>query len=116
VSSTLDRSFHIRSVPPDGARRLPGVGRPWYDSAGVYFVTSKREGYALFCMTPSERAAIAVTDDQKRVHLLERSGGGWTVRHDWPVEEHSHTELMTRLGSVEEPETIEELVRLALGE
>ena len=82
----------------------------------MYFVTTKRAGYALFCTTPSERAAIAVTDDQKRVHLLARSAAGWEVRHDWPIEEHSHTELMTRLGSLEEPETIEELVRLALGE
>jgi hypothetical protein len=80
----------------------------------VYFVTSKRAGYALFSMTPSERAAIGVTEDQKRVHLLERTAAGWTVRHDWPVEEHSHTELMTRLGRVEEPATVAELVRLAL--
>jgi hypothetical protein len=81
----------------------------------MYFVTSKRPGYALFCMTPSERAAIAVTDDQKRVHLLARDGGTWGVRHDWAVEQHSHTDLMTRLGQVDEPPTIEELVRLALG-
>lgn len=81
----------------------------------MYFVTSKRPGYALFCMTPSERVAIAVTDDQKRVHLLARDGATWAVRHDWPVEQHSHTDLMTRLGQVDEPPTIEELVRLALG-
>jgi len=82
----------------------------------VYFVTTKRAGYALFCTTPSERAAIAVTENQQRVHLLARTAAGWEVRHDWPVGEHSHTELMTRLGPFEEPETIEELVRLALGE
>lgn len=81
----------------------------------MYFVTSKRAGYALFCLTPSERAAIGVTEDQKRVHVLERDGGAWVVRHDWPVEEHPHTELMVRLGSREEPATFEELVRLALG-
>jgi hypothetical protein len=81
----------------------------------VYFVTSKRAGYALFCMTPSERAAIAVTEDQKRVHLLERAGTEWRVHREWPVDEHSHTELMTRLALVEEPPTIEELVRLGLG-
>jgi hypothetical protein len=81
----------------------------------VYFVTSKRAGYSLFSMTPSERAAIAVTDDQKRVHLLARTAGGWEVRHDWPVTEHSHTELMTRLGPHEEPEKFEDLLRLALG-
>jgi hypothetical protein len=79
----------------------------------VYFVTSKRKGYALFSMTPSERAAIGVTEDQKRVHLLERAGTDWRVVHDWPVEERSHTELMTRLGAVDEPATVAELVRLA---
>jgi len=51
----------------------------------VYFVTSKRPGYALFSMTPSERAAIAVTDDQKRVHLLELVGRDWRVHRKWPV-------------------------------
>ena len=81
----------------------------------MYFVTSKRAGYALFSMTPSERAAIAVTDDQKRVHLLQRVGAEWRVYRDWPVEEHSHTELMTRLALVDEPATIEELARLGAG-
>jgi len=81
----------------------------------VYFVTSKRPGYALFSMTPSERAAIGVTEDQKRVHLLQRSGDAWRVHREWPVETHSHTEIMTRLARVEEPSTIEELERLGLG-
>jgi len=80
----------------------------------VYFVTSKRKGYALFSMTPSERAAIGVTEDQKRVHLLERAGTEWRVVHDWPVEERSHTELMTRLGRFDEPATVAEFARLAL--
>ena len=81
----------------------------------MYFVTTKRPGYALFCMTPSERAAIAVTDDQRRVHLLERSGAEWKVAQDWPVEERSHTDIMTRLGDVPEPATAAELVKLILG-
>jgi len=80
----------------------------------VYFVTSKRKGYALFSMTPSERAAIGLTEDQKRVQVLERAAGEWQVHREWAIEEHSHTELMIRLGSVEEPATVEELVRLAL--
>ena len=83
----------------------------------MYFVTSKRPGYALFSMTPSERAAIGVTDDQKRVHVLERTASGWRVHSDWPVEQHSHTELMTRLALVvDEPATIEELVHLGAGD
>ena len=81
----------------------------------MYFVTTKRPGYALFCMTPSERAAIGVTEDQKRVHVLAHEGDQWSVRQDWPVEEHSHTALMTRLALVDEPASVDELVRLALG-
>jgi hypothetical protein len=81
----------------------------------VYFVTMKQAGYALFSTTPSERAAIGLTEDQTRVHLLERTGDGWRVVRDWPIEEHSHTELMVRLGRVGEPASIDELVRLALG-
>jgi len=80
----------------------------------MYFVTTKRPGYALFCMTPSERAAIAVTDDQTRVHVLERSGAEWQVAQDWPVGEHSHTDIMTRLGDVAEPATTAELITLIL--
>jgi len=81
----------------------------------MYFVTSKRPGYALFSLTPSERVAIGVTDDQKRVHVLQRSAAGWQIHSDWPVEQHSHTELMTRLALVDEPATVEELVRLGAG-
>ena len=80
----------------------------------MYFVTSKRKCYALFCMTPSERAAIGLTEDQQRVQVLQRAAGEWQVHREWPIDEHSHTELMIRLGSVEEPATVEELVRLAL--
>ena len=36
----------------------------------MYFVTIKQPGYALFSTTPSERAAIGLTEDQKRVHVL----------------------------------------------
>jgi hypothetical protein len=81
----------------------------------VYFVTMKQAGYALFSTTPSERAAIGLTEDQRRVHLLERTGDGWRVVRDWPIEEHSHTELMVRLGGVDEPASIDELVHLATG-
>jgi hypothetical protein len=79
----------------------------------VYFVTMKQPGYALFSTTPRERAAIGLTEDQRRVHLCERAGDAWRVVRDWPVEEHSHTELMVRLGAVPEPPSIDELVRLA---
>jgi len=81
----------------------------------VYFVTIKMPGYCLFSMTPSERAAIALADDQERVHLLERQGDEWTVRHEWSVDEQSHTDLMRRLADVAEPASIDELVRAATG-
>lgn len=81
----------------------------------MYFVTSKRAGYALFCLTPSERAAIALTEDQKRVQLLEHAGAEWRVRQEWPVEQRSHTEIMVRLGRVDEPATVAELERLVVG-
>ena len=81
----------------------------------MYFVTTKRPGYALFCMTPSERAAIALTEDQRRVHVLGRANAEWRVAREWPVEEHSHTELMVRLARVDEPATVDELVALGLG-
>ena len=81
----------------------------------MYFVTIKQPGYALFSTTPSERAAIGLTEDQRHVHLCERTAGGWRVARDWPVDEHSHTELMVRLGPVAEPASIDELARLATG-
>jgi hypothetical protein len=81
----------------------------------VYFVTMKQAGYALFSTTPSERAAIGLTDDQRRVHVLERTADGWRVVRDFAVEEHSHTDLMVRLGGVDEPASIDDLVRLAIG-
>ncbi len=81
----------------------------------MYFVTTKRPGYVLFCLTPSERAAIGLTEDQRRVHVCARADDGWRVHREFPVEEHSHTELMVRLGDVDEPPTVDELVRLAVG-
>jgi hypothetical protein len=81
----------------------------------VYFVTIKRPGFVLFCLTPSERAAIGLTDDQRRVQLLERRGNDWALYREWPIDEHSHTELMQRLATVDEPATIDALARAATG-
>jgi hypothetical protein len=69
----------------------------------MYFVTMKRIGYALFSTTPTERVAVGLTEDQKRLHLLLRAEDGWSVVREWPVEEYSHTDLMLALGKVEEP-------------
>lgn len=81
----------------------------------MYFVTIRRPGYCLFSMTPSERAAIALADDQARVHILERVGDDWVVRHEWPVSEHSHTDMMSRLADIDEPASLDDLVRIATG-
>ena len=81
----------------------------------MYFVTVKRPGFVLFCLTPSERIAVGLADDQRRVQLLERRGADWTVYREWTVDEHSHTDLMQRLATVDEPATIDELVRIATG-
>lgn len=80
------------------------------------FVTMKHPGYCLFTTTPSERVAIGLTDDQQRVHLCVLESGGWRVAHDWPVSEHSHTEVLLRLGHLAtEPASVDELARVATG-
>ncbi len=69
----------------------------------MHFVTSKRAGYVLFCMTPSGRAAIGVTED-RRTQLFERSTDGtWQPLGEWAPAELTHTDLMLALGDHEEP-------------
>lgn len=81
----------------------------------MYFVTVKRPGYVLFCLTPSERLAIGLADDQRRVQVLEQRGQEWAVLREWSVDEQSHTDLMRRLATVDEPATAAELIRIAAG-
>jgi len=81
----------------------------------VYFVTMKRAGYCLFAVSPSERFGVGLLDDQRRVHVLERDGADYIVRQDWSVDRVSHTDVMRRLGGVEEPASVAEFVRLAQG-
>jgi len=81
----------------------------------VYFVTIRQPGYCLFSMTPSESMAIALVDDQTRVHVLERAGDSWAVREEFSVETHSHTDLMSRLAGVDEPGSVSDLIRIATG-
>ena len=78
----------------------------------MYFVTSKRAGYVLFCMTPSGRAAIGLSEGQK-VHLFERTAGGeWHVLKEWNAAERSHTDIMLALGDSEEPASPRDLLAL----
>jgi hypothetical protein len=78
----------------------------------MYFVTSKRAGYLLFCMTPSGRGAIGLNEAQ-RVHLFERAPGGeWHILKEWDAAVRSHTDIMIALGACEEPEDPKRLIDL----
>jgi hypothetical protein len=70
----------------------------------MYFVTTKHAGYVLFCLTPSERAAVGLTDKQI-VHLLVRDAacGEWRILREWNVADYSHTDFMAALHQREEP-------------
>jgi hypothetical protein len=77
----------------------------------MYFVTSKREGYILFCTTPSERAAVGLTDPQM-VHLLVRPavGDDWRLVAQWKTSDYSHTDFLAALHHVDEPAAPEGLL------
>ena len=78
----------------------------------MYFVTTKRPGYILFSMTPSERFAVGLTED-RTVHLLERSGErDWKVLREWPAATYSHTDFMVALRERDEPTGSDELIAL----
>lgn len=78
----------------------------------MYFVTTKQAGYVLFSMTPSERAAIGLTETQ-RVHLLLRQpDGSWKVRHEWDTAKFSHTQFMAALHYRDEPSDPEHLLAI----
>jgi len=70
----------------------------------MYFVTTKREGYVLFCLTPSERAAIGVTE-KGVVDLLVRDSTDqhFVVLRSWNGADYSHTDFMAALHHREEP-------------
>ena len=78
----------------------------------MYFVTTKRAGYVLFSTTPSDRVAVGLTEDQKRLRLLFKEAADWTLVREWPVEEYSHTDLMLALAKVEEPAEPHEVLEL----
>ena len=78
----------------------------------MYFVTSKKAGYVLFCMTPSGRAAVGLSEAQK-VHLFERViGGEWHVLQEWDAAQCSHTDILIALGEHEEPDDPKRLLDL----
>jgi hypothetical protein len=78
----------------------------------MYFVTmGGMSGYVLFSTTPRGRAAIGITD-VGTVRLLApgTSPRDWHVLREWPTRVYSHTELMTKLGTQDEPERAEDLL------
>jgi hypothetical protein len=79
----------------------------------MYFVTINRPGYILFSATPSERAAIALTDQQV-VHFLVRDPAGkeWKVVRTWKVTDYSHTDFMSALHHADEPDDPQQLLAL----
>ncbi|MBI1817935.1 MAG: hypothetical protein HYR72_23400 [Deltaproteobacteria bacterium] len=75
-------------------------------------MTTKHPAYVLFAMTPSERAAVGLTDKQV-VHLLVRTADGeWRIRHQWEAARYSHTEFMAALHYRDEPADPERLLDL----
>ncbi len=78
----------------------------------MHFVTSKHAGYVLFCMTPSGRAAIGLTET-RQVHLFQRlPDGSWQSLREWEAGALSHTDLMLALGDHDEPEDPQRLLDL----
>ncbi len=69
----------------------------------MYFVTTNHAGYVLFCMTPSERAAIGLTEKQIVNFLVRDSAQAWVVLHEWKASDFSHTDFLAALHHAEEP-------------
>ncbi len=79
----------------------------------MYFVTVGKKPWIMFCKTPSERAAIALTEKQM-VQLLKRGQemDDWQVLAEWSAEEFSHTDFMSAMHQRNEPEDPKELLRV----
>jgi hypothetical protein len=77
----------------------------------MYFVTVKRPGYIMFCMTPSERFAVGLTE-QRIVHLLERVDRDWRLLREWPSTSYSHTDFMAGFRERDEPANAGDLIAL----
>jgi hypothetical protein len=77
----------------------------------MYFVTTNHPGYVLFCMTPRSRAAIGLTEGGL-VRLLRKGQElrEWQTLREWPTSAYSHTDLIAKLGSIDEPERAEDLL------
>ena len=79
----------------------------------MYFVTTKRAGYVLFCLTPSERAALGLTE-KGVVQILVRapSTDDWSVLREWNAAEYSHTDFLAAVHHRDEPSDPRQLLAL----
>ncbi|MCK6556110.1 hypothetical protein L6Q96_16255 [Candidatus Binatia bacterium] len=77
----------------------------------MYFVTTKHPGYVLFCLTPSERAAVGITE-KKNVQVLVRGAdrSEWEVIGEWPASAWSHTSFMAAWHRRTEPDDPHDLL------
>ena len=78
----------------------------------MYFVTSKRSGYVLFCMTPSGRAAIGLSEDRRVYMFVRAADGEWKTLREWEAGTLSHTDLLLALGDHDEPDDPRRLLEL----
>jgi hypothetical protein len=78
----------------------------------MYFVTmGGMSGYVLFSTTPHGRAAIGLTDTGKvRVLAPGSAAREWRILREWPTSAYSHTELLVKLGTADEPKNAEDLL------
>lgn len=78
----------------------------------MYFVTTKRPEFVLFCMSGSERCALGL-DEHKVVHFFVRGPAkDWQLMHKWNAQEFSHTAFMVALRDRDEPADPKELLQL----
>jgi len=70
----------------------------------MYFVTVNKKPWIMFCKTPSERAALGLTEQQV-VQLLRRGSGkdDWQVFAEWSAGDFSHTDFMAAMHHRQEP-------------
>ncbi len=69
----------------------------------MYFVTTKREGYTLFCLSPSERFALGVTPERLVQLLVRTPAQNWELLREWSDADYSYTTLMAALRHRDEP-------------
>lgn len=78
----------------------------------MYFVTTKRPEFTLFCMSASERCALGL-DEHQVVHFFVRGpAGDWQLVRTWNAKDYSHTAFMAGLRDRDEPVDPTELLKV----